>query len=412
MREMFAKRYTWTSKQHEDMKSPTPQHAHGSPWLIALVLLAAGCAGGRAQPDSEETDTGQIDVQPYGQTSEGIDVNLFTLTNRNGVEMRVTNYGGIIVSLKVPDARGQFDDVVLGYDSLAGYIEENPYFGAIIGRYGNRIAGGRFELDGETYQLATNNGPNHLHGGIKGFDKVVWQAEPFEADGSRGLVFSYTSPAGEEGYPGTLDVRVTYTLTDDDELIFDYEATTDAATHVNLTQHSYFNLAGHGAGDILDHELMLNADAFTPVDSTLIPTGEIRAVEGAPLDFRSPARIGARIEADHPQIVRGLGYDHNFVLNRDQAAQDSVALAARVVEPGSGRAMEVYTTEPGIQFYSGNFLDGTIRGKDGVVYARRTGFCLETQHFPDSPNRPAFPSTVLRPGERYHTRTLYRFSTG
>lgn len=385
------------------MKTYTSAFWQSRIWPFVLLLFIAGCEGGQAQVDDFE-----VNVQPFGQTPEGINVDIYTLTNANGVELRVTNYGGIIVSLRVPDARGNVDDIVLGYDSLQGYIEENPYFGAIIGRYGNRIAGGQFELEGESYQLATNNGPNHLHGGVKGFDKVVWNAEPFEAPVSRGIIFSYTSPAGEEGYPGTLDVRVTYTLNDDDDLIFDYVATTDAPTHVNLTQHSYFNLAGDGSGDILDHELMINADEFTPVDATLIPTGELRSVDGTPFDFRQPNRIGERIGDDTEQIRFGLGYDHNFVLSQGSES-DSLTLAARVTEPTSGRIVEVYTTEPGIQFYSGNFLDGTIHGKGGIVYAHRTGFCLETQHFPDSPNKPHFPSTVLRPGDTYQTRTIYRF---
>ena len=350
-----------------------------------------------------------VEQEPFGTMPDGREIRLYTLTNANGLEMRVIDYGGIIVSLRVPDREGEMEDVALGYDALPDYLEENPYFGAIIGRYGNRIAGGQFTLDGETYQLATNNGPNHLHGGVQGFDKVVWDAEPFEDERGVGLVFTYTSPAGEEGYPGTLTTTVTYLLTDEDELVFDYEATTDAATPVNLTQHSYFNLAGHDAGDVLDHRLMINADAFTPVDATLIPTGELRPVEGTPFDFREPTAIGARIEADDEQVRFGLGYDHNFVLRRENADADSLVLAARVTEPTSGRVMEVYTTEPGIQFYSGNFLDGTLTGKDGVVYEQRSGFCLETQHFPDSPNQPDFPSTTLRPGETYHTRTVYAF---
>lgn len=337
-------------------------------------------------------------------------MHLYTLTNANGVEARVTNYGGIIVSLRVPDAQGQFDDIVLGYDALASYLDETPYFGAIIGRYGNRIGGAQFELDDSTYTLAANDGPNHLHGGVKGFDKVIWDAEPFEDERGTGLILTYTSPDGQEGYPGQLNATVTYLLTDENELIFDYEATTDKATPVNLTQHTYFNLAGDGSGDILDHQMMINADAFTPVDSTLIPTGELRPVEGTPFDFRQPTAIGARIDADNEQIRFGPGYDHNFVLNRADALAASLTLAARVTEPRSGRVMEVFTTEPGIQFYSGNFLDGSLTGKGGVAYEHRTGFCLETQHFPDSPNKPGFPSTILRPGETYHSRTVYKFS--
>ncbi len=388
------------------------------------------------QPDESTNQTSEndhsVDVQPFGETADGEQVDLFTFRNSGGVEVRAINYGGIIVSLEAPDRDGRSADIVLGFDSLAAYEEDSPYFGAIVGRYGNRIAGGTFELDGETYELATNNGPNHLHGGDRGFDKVVWDARPFEDASGRGVVFSYTSPDGEEGYPGELDAEVTYTLTDDDELIFDYRATTDAATPVNLTQHTYFNLAGFDSGsdslqagdaaaepaadsarDVLDHELMLNADRFTPVDETLIPTGELREVEDTPLDFTTPTPIGARIDdEENEQIAHGGGYDHNFVLNRDGAGSNDPGepvLAARVYEPTSGRVMEVFTTEPGVQFYSGNFLDGSLTGKGGVTYEQRTGFCLETQHFPNSPNEPSFPSTILRPDETYRSRTIYRF---
>lgn len=389
------------------MNHPRPANVR---WLIPLaLLLASGCQPNQPE-NQQQAAPSPTEPQPFGQTPEGTPVDLYTLTNANGVEVRATTYGGIIVSLRVPDKDGQLEDIVLGYDALAGYLDETPYFGAIIGRYGNRIAKAQFTLDGETYQLAANNGPNHLHGGVKGFDKVVWQAEPFKNETGVGLAFTYTSPDGEEGYPGTLNAKVTYTLTDDDELIFDYEATTDKATPVNLTQHTYFNLAGNGEGDILDHALMIHADAFTPVDATLIPTGELRPVDGTPFDFRQPTPIGARIDEDTEQIRFGPGYDHNFVLKREDAAADSLVLAARVTEPKSGRVMEVYTTEPGLQFYSGNFLDGSITGKNGVVYAHRTGFCLETQHFPDSPNKPDFPSTILRPGETYRSRTIYKFS--
>ncbi len=346
--------------------------------------------------------------EPFGTTSRGEAVSVYTLKNAHGVELRVTNYGGIILSLKVPDRNGRFDDVVLGYDSLADYLRSSPYFGAIIGRYGNRIAQGRFTLDGKTYTLAKNNGSNHLHGGLKGFDKVVWDVAPFKGADSVGLVFRYTSPGGEEGYPGTLQTTVTYTLTSRGELIFDYSATTDRATPVNLTQHSYFNLAGDGKGDILGHVVTLNADRFTPVDSTLIPTGELKSVAGTPFDFHKPTPIGARIDQDDVQLRYGPGYDHNFVLNKSGDARDPT-FAARVYEPGSGRVMEIYTTEPGLQFYSGNFLDGTLHGKKGVIYRRRSGFAMETQHYPDSPNKPTFPSTTLRPGESYHSRTIYKF---
>src|SRR5690349_18285374 len=325
------------------------------------------------------------------------------------MELRVLDYGGIIVSLAVPDRTGRIDDVVLGFDRPEDYERSSPYFGAIIGRFGNRVARGRFTLDGQTYMLATNDGPNHLHGGVKGFDKVVWEVAPFERQDSTGLVLRYTSPDGEEGYPGTLRTTVTYTLTEGNELIFDYEATSDRATPVNLTQHSYFNLAGKGEGDVLGHVLTLNANSFTPVDSTLIPTGEIRSVAGTPFDFRAPTAIGARIGQDDEQLIYGRGYDHNFVLDKDSGVPASATLAARVYEPSSGRVMEVHTTEPGLQFYSGNFLDGTLRGKKGTVYSARSGFTLETQHFPDSPNHPDFPSTILAPGREYRSRTLLRF---
>jgi aldose 1-epimerase len=363
------------------------------------LLLLAACTPAREQ---EAT----ISRAPFGNMPDGSAVEVFTLTNAHGVEVRAINYGGIIVSLRVPDRNGRLDDVVLGYDSLEGYLRTTPYFGAIIGRYGNRIAGGRFVLDGVTYRLAANNGPNSLHGGIKGFDKVIWEANPFRGDSGVGVTFSYSSADGEEGYPGRLRVQVKYTLTGRDELIVDYDATTEKATPVNLTQHSYFNLAGDGRRDILDHELWINADGFTPVDSTLIPTGEIRPVTGTPFDFRTPTAIGARIAQDDPQLKAGGGYDHNFVLRREGAG---LGHAARVVEPTTGRTLDIYTTEPGLQFYSGNFLDGSITGKAGHVYQHRFGFCLETQHYPDSPNRQQFPSTILRPGDEYRSRTVFAF---
>ncbi|UCG87254.1 MAG: galactose mutarotase [Gemmatimonadota bacterium] len=378
--------------------------------IVALALLHYGCGAegdrSHAMQQTDEQPRAAVTRAEFGQLPDGTPVDAFTLTNANGVVVRAITYGGIITSLRVPDRNGQFDDVVLGYDDLAGYLEENPYFGAIIGRYGNRIAGGRFTIDGQTYTLATNNGPNHLHGGVTGFDKVVWQAEPFERGDSVGVVFSYASPDGEEGYPGNLDVRVTYTLTAANELVFDYYAITDKPTPVNLTQHSYFNLAGDGRGDVLGHQLMINADHFTPVDSTLIPNGAIAPVAGTPFDFRSATAIGARIDQDEAQLRNGLGYDHNFVLNRGDSA---VTHAAQVYEPRTGRSMDVYTTEPGVQFYSGNFLDGSITGKAGRVYRHRYGFCLETQHFPNSPNQPDFPSTILQPGDEYRSTTTYVF---
>lgn len=379
---------------------------HQFSWKLILglagLLLWTAC-----EPSSPQRSKQMIDKQTFGNTKQGETVDIYTLTNSNGIEVRAITYGGIIVSLRTPDKNGKLDDIVLGFDSLDGYLAEHPYFGAIIGRYGNRIGNARFTLDGVEYKLPVNNGPNSLHGGLKGFDKVVWQAKPFENEQGVGIVFTHTSPDGDQGYPGNLTVKVTYTLNNQNELTFDYEATTDKPTIVNLTQHTYFNLAGASDGTILGHELMLNADQFTPVDATLIPTGEIRKVAGTPFDFTKPTPIGARIEADDEQIKFGPGYDHNFVLNRKGAG---LSLAARVYEPTTGRVMEVYTTEPGVQFYSGNFLDGTLTGKGGHAYQKRSGFCLETQHFPDSPNKPEFPSTILRPGETYRSRTMYKFS--
>jgi len=340
---------------------------------------------------------------PFGQLPDGRRVELFTLTNRHGIEVRAMTYGAIITSIRAPDRDGKSADIVLGFDRLGGYLAGSPYFGAIVGRYANRIAGGRFTLDGVTYRLAQNNGPNSLHGGVRGFDKVLWAAEQFQTDSTGGVVLEYESPNGEEGFPGTVYVRVTYTLTNRDELDIAYEATTDKATPINLSQHTYWNLHGDGRGDILDHVLTLNASAYTPVDSTLIPTGTIAAVAGTPFDFRRATAIGARIEQANEQLRFGRGYDHNWVLDGSSAA--------RLEDPTTGRRLDIRTTEPGIQFYSGNFLDGTLKGKNGVTYGHRTGLCLETQHFPDSPNHANFPSTILRPGERYQSRTTIAFST-
>ena len=347
-----------------------------------------------------------IKKQAFGTVPEGR-VDLYTMTNSRGMEVRAMNYGGIIVSLRVPEKKGVLADVVLGFDTLDAYLNNKPYFGAIIGRYANRIANGKFTLNGAGYRLARNNGMNSLHGGLKGFDKVLWRGEQFENNQGIGVVFTYTSKNGEEGYPGNLKAKVTYTLTDQSELQIEYQATTDEATPVNLTNHSYFNLVSEGNGDILKHNLILNADRFTPVDSTLIPAGELRAVAGTPFDFTKPTAIGARIDTNNEQLAIAHGYDHNFVLSRKGSGLE---LAGRVHEPQTGRALEVYTTEPGVQFYTGNFLDGTITGKHGHAYNKHAGLCLETQHFPDSPNHSNFPWTILKPEQTYNSRTVYKFS--
>jgi aldose 1-epimerase len=348
----------------------------------------------------------RIEKSPFGAMPDGTSVDLYTLTAASGLQAAIASYGGTVVSLKVPDAAGALADVVLGFDRLEGYLaRRNPYFGAIIGRYGNRIAKGRFTLDGKEYSLARNNGRNHLHGGIRSFDKVVWTARPLSRPAGPALALTYLSKDGEEGYPGNLSVGVTYTLRDD-ALQIDYDATTDRPTHCNLTNHAYFNLEGEGTGTILDHRLHLGASRFTPVVPGLIPTGEIRSVDGTPFDFRVPTRVGDRSDADDPQLRLGRGYDHNLVLDRAGAPP---WFCARLVAPRSGRWMEVLTTEPGVQVYTGNYLSCWLRGKGRKRYPRRSGMCLETQHFPDSPNHPEFPSTVLRPGEKYATSTIYRF---
>ncbi len=365
--------------------------------LAVIVLFVFGCDKLTKYGEKKMS----IKKQAFGKTADGKDVDLYTLTNANGLKTEIMTYGGIVRTLEVPDRDGNLGDIVLGYDSLDKYIENNPYFGALVGRCGNRIAKGKFTLNGVEYTLATNNGPNHLHGGVKGFDKVVWDAEPMEDETtSVGLKLTYLSKDGEEGYPGNLKCTVIYTLTNDNELKVSYEAETDKTTVINLTHHSYFNLGGHGSGDILGHELMLTADNFTPVDEGLIPTGEIKPVKGTLMDFTRPMPIGARIAQ-----VKG-GYDHNFVLNNSGG---SLALAASVYEPNTGRVMEISTTEPAIQFYSGNFLDGSNKGK-GAVYNKHNGFCLETQHFPDAPNKPGFPSIVLKPGDKYTHLTVHKFS--
>jgi aldose 1-epimerase len=344
--------------------------------LLAVVPLACGDGG---TSDRETTVT--VTSEPFGRMPDGTQVNVYTMRNAHRIEVRPMDYGGIILSLATPDRDGRLGDIVLRYDSLAGYLDETPYFGAIVGRYANRIANGRFTLDGTTYQLATNNGPNHLHGGITGFDKVVWRGEPFENGDGAGVRFTYRSVDGEEGYPGNLDVTVTYTLTADDALVVDYHAVTDAATPVNLSQHSYFNLAGDASRDILDHRLIIYAGRYTPVDSTLIPRGDIDATGGTPFAFTLPTAIGERIDEDDEQLRYGGGYDHNFVLSR--TVPGTMVHAAEVMDPSSGRTLDVWTTEPGFQFYSGNFLDGSITGKGGQVYHHRYGFCIESQHFPD-----------------------------
>ncbi|TWT84143.1 Aldose 1-epimerase precursor [Planctomycetes bacterium CA13] len=338
-------------------------------------------------------------------------IKLYTLKNSSGMTVKVTNFGAIITSILVPDRDGNMEDVVLGYNHLKDYINavDKPYFGAVVGRYGNRIAKGEFTIDGETYSLATNNNENHLHGGIIGFDKVVWDAKPVEGDGWSGLELNYLAKDMEEGYPGNLNVKVTYRLTNANELVIDYFATTDKKTPVNLTQHTYFNLKGEGEGTILDHALMLNAKRYTPVDEGLIPTGEMPDVAGTPFDFTTAKAIGCDIGQENEQLEFGLGFDHNFVLDKS-GDSDAMTLAARVTESDSGRVLEVHTTEPGIQFYCGNFLDGRLKGKSGKTYLHRGGFCLETQHYPDSPNQPNFPSTILSPGEEYRTTTAFKFS--
>ncbi|MBV8893070.1 MAG: galactose mutarotase [Acidobacteria bacterium] len=366
---------------------------------FAIFLAMLLPASGSQEPDPHK--------ESFGSTPDGKPVDVYTFTNAHRIEVRVINYGGIITALRVPDRNGKLDDIVLGFDNLAGYLNNKPYFGAIIGRYANRIANGKFSLDGRDYTLAKNNGPNSLHGGSRGFNNVLWRADPFRNRQGRGVILSYLSKDGEEGYPGNLDVKVTYTLSDANELLVDYLATADKATPINLTQHTYFNLGGEGNGDVLAEELRLNADRFTPIDKDLIPTGEIRSVKGTPLDFTQSTRIGARINDPYDQLLFAHGYDHNFVL---KAAEGRLQLAARVHEPNRGRVLEVSTTQPGIQFYSANFLDGTLVGKHGHRYKQREAFCLETQHFPDSPNHANFPSTILRPGKTFHSRTVFKFS--
>ncbi len=371
-------------------------------FIISTVLPHANCAQAKSRKETLEVTkeaTAMID---------GKSVDIYKLGNGHGMEVRTMSYGGIILELRAPDRNGKSDDIVLGFDKLDQYTTNNPHFGGIIGRYANRIANGTFTLDGVKYNLPKNNGPNTLHSGFIGFDKVLWSAAPFKHHDGCGIAFKYLSKDGENGFPGNLQVTVTYTLTEKNELIFDYEATTDKATPINLTQHTYFNLAGDGNGNILNHILTLNADQFTPADANLIPTGEISSVAGTPLDFSKPVAIGTRIGDKYEPLVLANGYDHNFIINGNGKG---LKFAARVSEPTSGRVLEVSTTEPAIQIYSGNFLDGTLTGKHGHIYHQRDGLALETQHYPDSPNHPGFPSTILRPGQTFHSRTVYKFST-
>jgi len=365
--------------------------------VIFMVLLLSACGQEKKTPV-------HIPENNFVAEADGKPIALYSLTNANGLTTQITNFGGKVVNLWVPDKNGDFGDVVLGFNTIDEYLNTGEiYFGSLIGRYGNRIAGGHFTIGDSTYTLAQNNGENALHGGVKGYNNVVWDAE--QTDGQT-LVLTYLSPDGEAGYPGNLDIKVQYKLTDDNELKVEYWATTDKATPVNLTQHSFFNLKGAGEGTILDHLVQMNADYYTPVDAGLIPTGEIAPVEGTPMDFRTSTAIGARINDDFEQLKFGNGYDHNWVLN---ATENRLNYAAKVVEPQSGRTMEVYTNEPGLQFYTGNFLDGTVTGKEGVPYLFRGAFCMETQHYPDSPNKPEFPSTILEPGDQYYSVCVYKF---
>jgi len=387
--------------------------------ILALVLVGAvgwwWLRGTRQTPEAPTSAESPSSVAPipiarraFGQTADGVAVDLYTLQNHRGVKATITTYGAIITSLETPDRLGQSGDIVLGFDRLEDYVQKAPYFGSVVGRYANRIAKGSFTLDGKTYTLAKNNGENSLHGGVRGFDKQVWTARVIDTPRGPALELTYISKDGEEGYPGTLTTTVTYTLTEDNELRVEYRATTDKPTVVNLSQHSYFNLAGAGNGDVLGHQVMIAAESYTPVDEGLIPDGQLAPVDGTPFDFRTPTAIGARIDTAHQQLQRGRGYDHNYVLSGEPGRLRSVA---RVTEPTSGRVLEVLTMEPGVQFYTGNFLDGTMSGKGGKVYPKRGGFCLETQHYPDSPNKPSFPSTVLRPDGRFESTTIFKFLT-
>ena len=370
--------------------------------VIFLVIISNSCT-----KISKKMQVLKIDKIQFGETMDGTGVDQFILSNNNGMEVRIITYGGIITSWTAPDKNGDYKDIVLGYNTLAEYEAETPYFGALIGRYGNRIAKGKFSLDNQEYTLAVNNGVNHLHGGLKGFDKVIWDAKTIVSDSTVSLELSYLSKDMEEGYPGNLETKVTYTLNNKDELSVNYEATTDKPTIVNLTQHSYFNLTADFNKDILGHELVINADSFLPVNNTLIPTGEFRDVTGTPFDFRTSKAIGTHIDNENIQLKNGLGYDHCWVLN-DQ--DTGVRFVASAYEPVSGRLLEVFSDEPGIQFYSGNFLDGTLPSKNKGMYQHRTGFCLETQHYPNSPNQENFTSVILKPGEKYKSKTVFRLA--
>jgi aldose 1-epimerase len=377
----------------------------------ALIIFMFSCktnteVKSTATETKAQTDTASVIVTHFGELQDGTPMSLYTLTNTNRVSMSVINYGGIITSIMAPDKNGRFDDIVLGFDSLDNYVTSSPFFGALIGRYGNRIAKGKFELDGKKYTLAVNNGENHLHGGVKGFDKVIWNIEKHSVNDGVAIKLSYLSKDMEEGYPGNLNTEVIYTLTNRNELKIDYKATTDKKTIVNLTQHTYFNLNG-GKQDILSHELVINGDKFLPVDKGLIPTGELRPVKGTPFDFTKPFTVGARINDKDQQLKYGNGYDHCWVLNK---AADPLSHAATLYDSASGREVMVFTTEPALQFYSGNFLDGSLHGKNNTTYNFRSGLCLETQHYPDSPNRKEFPSVVLNPGETYKSQTIYQFN--
>lgn len=366
----------------------------------------ATAAGKSTAAASGAASVGNVAAAPWGKLADGTPVEGFTFHNAKGMTVHAITYGAIITSLTAPDRNGKYEDVVLGFDSLPDYPKLSPYFGAVVGRYANRIANGRFTIDGTTYQLPQNDGKNTLHGGTRGLDKVVWKGEPFDRGSERGVAFTYTSPDGDQGFPGNLAVRVTYTLDDSNHLTVDYHATTDKPTALNLSQHSYFNLTGNARRDVLDHKVTIEASRFTPVDSTLIPTGELASVDGTPFDFRQSTAIGARIGDSNQQLVYGRGYDHNWVLDHPPGA---FAHAAHVEEPTSGRTLDVSTDQPGLQFYTGNFLDGSIHGKGGRVYAHRFAFCMETQHFPDSPNHPNFPSTILRPGQEFNSKTVFAF---